>query len=115
MRKMLSETMLFEISYKDFPNIIQVNLTSIRNALVGDVGKSSVEFSLSEFERQCIPILRIALGIDSIEHALLLMNHEEVITELMLKFIKEGTDFFTVKGIKFRPDGSYEITRGEIK
>jgi len=64
--------------------------------------------SVAQIEKFYIPLVRIALGIDSISHTMLYIN-EPFAKDVIFRIIENGISFLTVKGIRINKDDSWVI------
>lgn len=74
----------------------------------GDIETHSYNRTTAQLEAFYLPLLRIILGLDSISNALLYVNDEHS-KAVYGRLLEQGTDFFTIKGIKIKEDGTWQI------
>lgn len=74
----------------------------------GETETHSYNRTTAQLEAFYLPLLRIILGLDSISNALLYVNDEHS-KAVYGRLLEQGTDFFTVKGIEIKEDGTWQL------
>jgi hypothetical protein len=67
-------------------------------------------YNLSEFIDNMLPVIKIVKGVDDISNALIYTKYKQM-GPVMVRFLKEGTKWIKIKGIRFKKDGTFKIRR----